>query len=118
MFVPCSLQKVTKKIHRQHIGQGVSLEARYAAQAERRAANTAMAQASASAAAAAEQASSASPTFFALSPPAEMDSIASPPTPASADGPTPAIAGSLAPLVRQAKARVRGVLREDGGWGQ
>ena len=37
--------------------------------------------------------------FFALSPPTKMDSIASPPTPASADGPTPAIAGSLAPLV-------------------
>ena len=51
------------------------------------------------AAAAAEQASSASPPFFALSPPAKMDSIASPPTPASANGPTPAIAGSLAPLV-------------------
>jgi len=28
-----------------------------------------------------------------------MDSIASPPTPATADGPTPAIAGSVAPLV-------------------
>ena len=76
--------------------EGLSLEARYAAQAERRAANTAMAQASASAAAAAE-----SPPFFALSPPTKMDSIVSPPppTPASADGPTPAIAGSLAPLV-------------------
>jgi len=81
------------------IGQGLSLEAHRAAQAERQAANTAIAQASASAAAAAERASSASPTFFAFSPPAEMDSIASPPTPASADGPTPAIAGSLAPLV-------------------
>jgi hypothetical protein len=35
-----------------------------------------------------------------LSPhPPKMDSIASPPTPASADGPTPAIAGSLVPLV-------------------
>jgi hypothetical protein len=74
MFVPCSLQKMMKKIHRQHIGQGVSLESRYAALLWRR------------------------QTFFALSPSAEMDSIASPPTPASADGPTPAIAGSLAPL--------------------
>jgi hypothetical protein len=55
--------------------------------------------ASVAAAAAAERASSASPPFFALSPPTEMDSIASPPTPSSADGPTPAIAGSLAPLV-------------------
>ena len=54
-----------------YIGQGVSLEARYAAQAERRAANTAMAQASASAATPAEWASSASPTF--LSPTAEME---------------------------------------------
>ena len=79
------------------IGQGVSLEARYAAQAERRAANTAMAQASASAAAAAKRASSAFLTC--LSPTAEMDSIASPQTSASANGPTPAIAGSLAPLV-------------------
>jgi hypothetical protein len=32
--------------------------------------------------------SSASPPFFSLFPPAKMDSIASPPTPASADGPT------------------------------
>ncbi len=62
------------------IGQGLSLEARRATQAERRAANTAMAAASAVAAAAAERASSASPPFF-------------------ADGPSPAIAGSLAPLV-------------------
>jgi hypothetical protein len=60
-----------------YIGQGVSLEACYATQAERRAANTAMAQASASAAAAAERASSASRTC--LSPTAKMDSIASPP---------------------------------------
>ena len=36
---------------------------------------------------------------FALSPPAEMDSIAAPPTPASVDGPTPAIAIRLVPLV-------------------
>ncbi len=70
-----------------YIGQGVSLEARYAAQAERRAANTAMAQASASAAVAAERALSASPTC--LSPTAKMDSIASlPPTGASADCPS------------------------------
>jgi hypothetical protein len=62
------------------IGQGLSLEARRAAQAERRAANTAMAAASATAAVAAERASSASPPFF-------------------ANGPSPAIAGSLAPLV-------------------
>jgi hypothetical protein len=62
------------------IGQGLSLEARRAAQAERRAANTATAAASAAAAAAAERASSASPPFF-------------------ADGLSPAIAGSLAPLV-------------------
>jgi hypothetical protein len=77
------------------IGQGLSLEARHAAQAERRAANTATAAASAAAAAAAdstaaatadstaaeavtERASSASPPFFALSPPAEMVSVASP----------------------------------------
>jgi len=79
--------------------EGLSLEARHAAQAERRSANTATAPASAAAAAAAERALSASLPFFALSPPAEMDSIASPQTPASADGPTPAIAGSLAPLV-------------------
>ena len=79
--------------------EGLSFEARHAAQAERRSANTATGTASAAAAAAAERASSASPPFFALSPPTEMDSIASPPTPASADGPTPAIAGSLAPLV-------------------
>ena len=81
------------------IGQGLSLEARHAAQAERRSANTATAPASAAAAAAAERASSASPPFFALSPPAEMDSIASPPTPSSVDGTSPAIAGSLSPLV-------------------
>ena len=68
-------------------------------QAERRSADTATAPASVAAAAAADQASSASPPFFALSPPTEMDSIASPPTPAYADGPTPAITGSLAPLV-------------------
>jgi len=96
--VPCSLPSV-----RMFIGQGLSLEARHAAQAEaeRRSANTAMAPASAAAAAAAERASSASPPFFALSPPAKMDSIASPPTPASADGPSSSasIAVSLAPLV-------------------
>ena len=87
-----------------YIGQGVSLEARYAAQVERRAANTAMAQASASPAAAAdERASSASPTCF--SPTAEMDSIASPPpTGASTGCPSGAsiadnLTGSLAPLV-------------------
>jgi hypothetical protein len=62
------------------ISQSLSLEAHRAAQAERRAANTATAAASAAAAAAAEQALSASPPFF-------------------ADGPSPAIAGSLAPLV-------------------
>ncbi len=62
------------------IGQGLSLEAHRAAQAERRAANTAMAAASAAAAAAAKRAFSASPPFF-------------------ADGPSPAIAVSLAPLV-------------------
>jgi hypothetical protein len=70
------------------IGQGLSLEAHLAAQAERRAANTTMAAASEVAAAAAdstavaaaltERASSASRPFFALSPPAEMDSIAPP----------------------------------------
>ena len=87
-----------------YIGQGVSLEAGYAAQVERRAANTAMAQASASAAAAADKrASSASPTCF--SPTAEMDSIASPPpTGASTGCPSGAsiaddLTGSLAPLV-------------------
>jgi hypothetical protein len=61
--------------------EGLSLEACHAAQAERRSANTATAPASVAAAAAAERALSASPPFFALSPPAEMDSIASPPTP-------------------------------------
>ncbi len=78
------------------IGQGLSLEARRAAQAERRAANTATAAASEAAAAAAnsmaaaavdstvaaaaltERASSASRPFFALFPPAKMDSIAPP----------------------------------------
>ena len=79
--------------------EGLSLEACHAAQAERRSANTAMAPASAAAVAAAERASSVSPPFFALSPLAKIDSIASPPTPASADGPTSAIAGSLTPLV-------------------
>jgi hypothetical protein len=131
MFVPCYLQKNRKKIHilrilivdylltpsvSMFIGQGLSLEARHAAQAERRSANTATAPASAAAAAAAastaataatKRASSASPPLFTLSPPAEMDSIASPPTGASTDGPSPAsmIVGSLtsssslAPLV-------------------
>ena len=81
--------------------EGLSFEARHAAQAERQSdtTTTATVPTSTAAAAAAERASSASPPFFALSPPAEMDSIASLPTPASADGPTPAIAGSLAPLV-------------------
>ena len=52
-----------------------------------------------------ERASSASPPLFALSPTAEMDSIASLPTGASADGPpSPAsiagsLTGSLVPLV-------------------
>jgi hypothetical protein len=72
-----------------------TLEARHATQAERRAANTATAAASAAAAAAAdstavatadstaaaavtERASSASPPFFALSPLADMVSVASP----------------------------------------
>jgi len=100
---------------RMFIGQGLSLEARRAAQAERRSANTATASASVAAAAAAasttaaaaanERASSASPPLFALSPTAEMDSIASLPTSASADGPpSPAsiagsLTGSLVPLV-------------------
>jgi hypothetical protein len=115
-----------------YIGQGVSLEARYAAQAERRAANTAMAQASASAAAAAdERASSASPTC--LSPTAKTDSIASPPpTGASTDCPSGAsiaddLTGSLASLVyakdfyleqnRSVRALVvlcHGLMRDDG----
>ncbi len=78
------------------IGQGLSLEARHAAHAERQAANTATAAASEAAAAVANpmaaaaadsmaaaaaltnRASSASRPFFALSPPAEMDSIAPP----------------------------------------
>ncbi len=57
------------------IGQGLSLEAHCAAQAERWAANTAMAATSAAAAAAAEQALSASPPFFAdgLSPAIAVD---------------------------------------------
>ncbi len=81
---------------RMFIGQGLSLEARCAAQAERRAANTATAAASEAAVAAADsmaaavadstavaaaltkRASSASWPFFALSPPAKMDSIAPP----------------------------------------
>ena len=66
MFVPCSLQK-TEKIHifspsfriftpsvSMFIGQGLSLEALHAAQAERLAANTATAATSAAAAAAAD----------------------------------------------------------------
>jgi hypothetical protein len=78
------------------IGQGLTLEARHATQAERRAANTATVAASEAAAAVASSmaavaadstaaaaaltnwASSASWPFFALSPPAEMDSIAPP----------------------------------------
>jgi len=97
------------------IGQGLFLEARCTAQAERQSANTATAPASVAAAAAAasttaaaaanERASSASLPLFALSPTAEMDSIASLPTGASADGPPfPAsiagsLTGSLVPLV-------------------
>ena len=77
------------------IGQSLSLEACRAAQAQRRSANTATVAVSAAAAAAAvstaataatEQASSASSPLFALSPPAKVDYITSPPTPASADG--------------------------------
>jgi hypothetical protein len=78
------------------IGQSLSLEACHAAQAERRAANTATAAVSEAAATVAnsmaaaaadstvaaaaltERVSSASRPFFALSPPAEMDSIAPP----------------------------------------
>jgi hypothetical protein len=78
------------------IAQGLSLEARHAAQAERQAANIATAAASEAAAAVANsmtaaaadstaaaaaltnRASSASRPFFALSPPAEMDSITPP----------------------------------------
>jgi hypothetical protein len=78
------------------IGQGLSLEACHATQAERWAANTATAATSEAAAAAAnsmaaaaadstaaaaaltKRASSASWPFFALSPPAKMDSIAPP----------------------------------------
>ena len=87
------------------IGQGLTLDARRAAQVERRSANTAKAPASAAAAAAAastaaaaatEWALSASQPLFALSPPVKMDSIASPPTPASIDG---THTGSLEPLV-------------------
>ena len=85
------------------IGRGLSLKSRCAAQADRQAANTATAAASAAyvaAAAAAERALSASPPFFALSPaPAEMDSIASLPTPTPINGTSPAIVGSLSPLV-------------------
>ena len=95
------------------IGQGLTLEAHHATQAERQSANTTKAPTSAAAAAAAastaaaaatEQASSASPPLFTLSPPAEIDSIASPPTGAFPDGPSPAsiagsLTGSLAPLV-------------------
>ena len=85
------------------IGQGLSLEARRAAQAERRSANTATVPASVAAAAAAasttaaaaanERASSASPPLFALSPTAEMDSIASLPT---TDG-IPSVVGAAKP---------------------
>jgi hypothetical protein len=119
MFIPCSLHfqyyycGFTPSV-RMFIGQDLSLEARRAPQAERRSANTAKAPASVAAgvaaaastaaAAANERALSASPPLFALSSTAEMDSIASSPTGASADGPSPAsIAGSLtsslAPLV-------------------
>ena len=84
-------------------------------QAERRSADTATAPASVAAAAAADRALSASPPFFALSPPTKMDSIASPPTPAFADGPTPAIAGSLAPLVYAKDFIERGRWRVGGG---
>ena len=64
----------------------------------------AAAAASTAAAAANKRALSASPPLFALSPTAEMDPIASPPTGASADGPSPAsiagsLTGSLVPLV-------------------
>ncbi len=95
------------------IGQGLTLDARRAAQVERRSANTAKAPASAAAAAAAsteaaaatERALSASQPLFALSPPVEMVSIASSPTPPSVDGTSPANSiadshtGSLEPLV-------------------
>ena len=101
---------------RMFIGQDLSLEACRAAQAERRSANTAKAPASvaagaaaaastaAAAAAANERAFSASPPFFDLSPTAEMESIASPPTGASADGPflasiASSLTGSLVHLV-------------------
>ena len=94
---------------RMFIGQGLSLEACRTAQAERQSANTATAPASVAAATAAaaanERASSASPPLFALSPTAKMDSTASLPTGASADGPpSPAsiagsLTGSLVPLV-------------------
>jgi hypothetical protein len=87
---------------RMFIGQGLSLEARRAAQAERRSADTAKAPTSVAAAAAAastaaaaanERASSASPPLFALSPTAEMDSIASLPT---TDG-IPSVVGAAKP---------------------
>jgi hypothetical protein len=112
MFVPCSLHfqyificGFTPSV-RKFIGQDLSLGARRAAQAERRSAITAKvpaseaagaaAAASTAAAAANERALSASPPLFALSPTAKIDSITSPPTGASADGPSPAsIAGSL-----------------------
>jgi len=104
MFVPCSLQKSEKKSHIFDILiyrmdsphqsaclliRVLSLEARRATQAERLTATTATAAASVVAAVAAEQASSASPPFFALAPPVEMDYIASQPTPASADWTVP-----------------------------
>jgi hypothetical protein len=88
--------------------EGLSFEARHAAQVERRSANTDTATASAAAAAAAERASSVSPPSFALSPPAEMDSIASPPTPASADGPTPAGFVSVSAILRSLPNRQNG----------
>ena len=123
------------------IGQGLTLDARRAAQVERQSANTAKAPASAAAAlaaastaaaAATERALSASQPLFALSPPAVMDFIASPPTPATVDGTSPASiagshTGSLAPLVyaeyfylehnRSVRALVvlcHGLMHEDG----
>ncbi len=96
------------------IGEGLTLDASRVAQVERRSANTAKAPAFAAAAAAAastaaaaatERALSASQPLFALSPPAKMDSIASPPSPPSIDGTSPATSiadshtGSLEPLV-------------------
>jgi hypothetical protein len=82
----------------------------------------------AAAAAAAKRASSVSLPFFALSPPAEMDSIASPPTPSSVDGTSPLVyakdfidggrwqgGGAMAGRWRYQGVGIGALLSEEGG---